>query len=462
MLKRYIGDRNFCRRVLAIAIPIIIQNAITNFVALLDNVMVGQVGTMQMSGVSIANQLVFVFNICVFGGVSGAGIFSAQFYGDGNHEGIRQTFRFKFLLSLLLAVGGIAIFWFGGTPLISLFLQGDGDSLEIQQTLHFGREYLDIMLAGLVPFAIATVYSGTLRETGKTVVPMVAGIAAVFVNLALNYVLIFGHFGAPAMGIRGAAIATVISRYVEMLIVAVWTHKNSEKNPFIMGVYRSLYVPKRLFWGIMKVGTPLLLNEFLWASGMAIINQCYSMRGLDVVAAMNITSTLRNLTSVVFLSMGNVTAIIIGQMLGASRPATEVRDTNRKLLTMSVLSCVVFGGLTVAVSGLFPMAYNTSQQVRAMATSLICVVGLIMPFQGYSHSTYFTLRAGGKSFITFMFDAGFMWIVSVPLAYALSRFTSIPIVPMYALCLSLDILKAIVGWFMLRSDSWIQNLTSQK
>ncbi len=462
MLKRYIGDRDFCRRVLAIAIPIIIQNAITNFVALLDNVMVGQVGTIQMSGVSIANQLVFVFNICVFGGVSGAGIFSAQFYGDGNHEGIRQTFRFKFLLSLLLAVGGIAVFWFGGTPLILLFLQGDGDSLEIQQTLHFGREYLDIMLAGLVPFAIATVYSGTLRETGKTVVPMAAGIAAVFVNLALNYVLIFGHFGAPAMGIRGAAIATVISRYVEMMIVVIWTHKNSEKNPFIISVYRSLYVPKRLFGGIMKVGTPLLLNEFLWASGTALINQCYSMRGLDVVAAMNITSTLRNLTSVVFLSMGNVTAIIIGQMLGANRPAAEVRDTNRKLLTMSVLSCVVFGGLTVAVSGIFPMAYNTSQQVRAMATSLICVVGLIMPFQGYSHSTYFTLRAGGKSFITFMFDAGFMWIISVPLAYALSRFTSIPIVPMYALCLSLDILKAIIGWFMLRSDSWIQNHTSQK
>ena len=211
MLKRYIGDRAFYRHVLAVAIPIIIQNTITNFVALLDNVMVGQVGTMQMSGVSIANQLIFVFNVCVLGGISGAGIFSAQFYGDENHVGIRQTFRFKFLLGLLLAVGGIAIFWFAGTPLISLFLQGGGEPHEIQATLQYGREYLDIMLCGLVPFAVATVYSGTLRETGQTFVPMIAGVVAVFVNLLLNYVLIFGHLGAPAMGIKGAAIATVIS-----------------------------------------------------------------------------------------------------------------------------------------------------------------------------------------------------------------------------------------------------------
>ena len=134
MLKKYIGDWAFYRHVLTVAIPIIIQNAITNFVSLLDNIMVGQIGTLEMSGVSIANQLLFVFNLCIFGGISGAGIFTAQFYGDCDHAGIRQTFRFKFLLSLLLTAAGVAIFWWAGDPLIALFLQGEGSPEEIRQT----------------------------------------------------------------------------------------------------------------------------------------------------------------------------------------------------------------------------------------------------------------------------------------------------------------------------------------
>ena len=459
MLKKYIGDRNFYRHVLAVAIPIIIQNTITNFVSLLDNIMVGQVGTLQMSGVAISNQLLFVFNLCIYGAASGAGIFTAQFAGEGDHDGIRQTFRFKFLLSLLLTAGGIFLFWQWGNPLISLFLQGEGSPEEIEQTLVFGREYLNWMLVGLLPFAIAMVYAGTLRETGQTFVPMVAGIVAVFTNLILNYILIFGHFGFPAMGIRGAAIATVVSRYVEAAIVIVWTHTHKEKNPFIQGAYRSMYVPNWLLKRIIQKGMPVMANEFLWSSGTTFLNQCYSVRGLDVVAAMNITSTLRNLVCVVLLSMGNVTAIIMGQLLGSNRSEEEARDTCGKLFAMTVAGCLVFSGLTVAISGAFPQFYNTTPQVRNMAAALICVVAAILPVQGGTHVTYFTLRAGGKGFLTFMFDAGFMWLVSVPLAYFLSRFTGIPIVALYAICLGSELIKLVLGVWMLKSGVWIQNLT---
>ena len=458
MFKKFIGDRTFYRHMAVVAIPIVIQNAITNFVALLDNIMVGQIGTLEMSGVSIANQLVFVFNICIYGGISGAGIFAAQFYGDGNHAGVRQTFRFKFLLSLLLSFGGIALFWFSGTPLIGLFLQGEGDPAEILQTLAFGREYLDIMLWGLVPFALAMIYSGTLRETGQTVVPMIAGVVAVLVNMVLNYILIFGHFGFPEMGVKGAAVATVISRYVELAIVVIWTHANSEKHPFIKHAYRSMYMPGWLLGEIFKKGMPLLINEFLWASGTAMLSQGYSVRGLGVVAAMNINNTLRNVTSVAFLSMGNVTAIIMGQMMGAGKSVAEVRDTHRKLTAVSVVSCMTLGAATVAVSGLFPRIFNTTEQVRSLAMVLICVMAMEMPFRGYTQVAYFALRAGGKSMITFLFDAGYMWVVSVPLAYILSRFTGIPIIGLYALCISTEALKCAFGALLLRSDVWIQNL----
>jgi len=294
MFKSLIGDRAIYRRFFLVAVPIIIQNGITNFVNLLDNVMVGQVGTLPMSGVSIVNSLLFVFNLCIFGGSAGAGIFTAQFHGNRDDEGVRYTFRFKFFICTALAALGAAVFLAGDRLLIGLYLTGDGNPADAAQVMEYGIRYLHIMVWGFLPFALSNAYSSTLRETGQTVVPMVAGISAVLVNLALNYTLIFGHFGAPALGIEGAAIATVISRYAELAIVAIWTHRHGDRHRFIRGAFRSPYIPGRLLKNITVKGMPLLINEFLWASGMAILNQCYSTCGLDVVPATNIASTLQS------------------------------------------------------------------------------------------------------------------------------------------------------------------------
>ena len=459
MLKRYIGDRAFYRRVFAIAIPIIIQNGITNFVSLLDNIMVGQVGTLQMSGVSIVNNLIFVFNLCIFGASSGAGIFTAQFHGCSDHDNIRHTFRFKVICSLLLSALGITVFLALGSPLIGLYLQGEGDPADAAMTLQYGRGYLKMMLLGLLPFALSNAYSGTLRECGQTRVPMAAGIIAVFVNLVLNYLLIFGHLGLPAMGVRGAALATVISRYVEFSVVAIWTHLHGTEHPFIKGAWRSFRIPGRLLGDIFRRGTPLLVNEFLWACSMAVMNQCYSTCGLDVVPAMNISSTMYNLGSVVYIAMGSAVGIIMGQLLGAGEPEPVVRDNNRKLITAGVASGVVFGALMFAVSGLFPMLYQTDDQVRWLATRLICISAMMLPVNSYTHATYFTLRSGGQTMVTFLFDSCFQWLICVPLAFCLSRFTPITILPLYFLCQSTDLLKSGLGFVMLKQGKWIRNLT---
>ena len=458
MLKCFIGDKAFYRRVLSVAIPIIIQNGITNFVSLLDNIMVGQVGTVQMSGVAIVNQLMFVFNLCVFGATSGAGIFTAQFFGSRDHEGVRHTFRFKILIGILLSLLGIGVFSFCGSPLIQLYLNGEGNSADAVSTLSYGNAYLQVMLWGLVPFAITNAYSGTLRESNETLVPMLAGVSAVFVNLVLNYVLIFGNFGMPAMGVKGAATATVISRYVELVIVAGWTHLHSGKNPFIKGAYRSIFIPGTLLKQIIVKGMPLLINEALWSIGMATINQCYSTRGLDVVAATNISSTLSNLSSIVYLAMGNVVGIIVGQMLGSGADEKTVRDTDRKLIFTSVVSCLLFGGIMVALSGAFPLFYNTTPSVRSLATLLICITAVMMPFHAYTNAAYFTLRSGGQTMVTFLFDSCFVWACSVPLAFCLSRFTGLSIIPLYVICQSCELLKCAVGAYMIRKGKWIQNL----
>ena len=461
MFKRYIGSRAFYRQVMAVALPIVIQNAITNFVSLLDNIMVGQLGTVPMNGVSIVNQLLFVFNLCVFGASSGAGIFTAQFYGSKDDEGVRHTFRFKYLICLLLAVVGCGIFLTGGSSLIGLYLQGEGDPTDAAAALIYGEEYLRIMLLGLIPFALCNAYSGTLRETGETVVPMVGGIAAVFVNLILNYILIFGKFGAPALGVAGAAWATVISRYAELAIVAGWTHCNSQKCPFIRHAYRSLYIPGRLLKSIAQKGTPLLINEFLWASGMAMINQCYSTCGLDVVPAANISSTIYNLAGVGYFAMGNSVGIIMGQMLGSGASETEVRDTNRKLIAVSCFTGVAFGAIMAAISGVFPMLYNVTEEVRQLAARLICISAVMMPFNAYTNAAYFTLRSGGQTFVTFLFDSCFVWLVCVPLAWCLSRFTQLPILPLYTICQCTDFVKCAIGGWLLKKGIWIQNLTQK-
>lgn len=459
MFKRYIGDRAFYRRVLGIAVPIIIQNGITNFVSLLDNIMVGQVGTVPMSGVSIVNGLLFVFNLCIFGASSGAGIFTAQFHGSADTEGVRHTLRFKIMSCIALSLVGVTVFLTGGEVLIGLYLTGEGDPVTAAGALSYGLEYLAVMVWGFLPFALCNAYSSTLRETGETFVPMLGGISAVMVNLVLNYTLIFGHFGAPAMGVRGAALATVISRYAELAIVAGWTHLHKQKNPFIVGAYRSFYLPGKLLKSIFRKGMPLLVNEFLWSLGMAMMNQCYSTCGLDVVPAMNISSTLYNLGSVTFLAMGNSVGIIMGQMLGAGNSEEAVRDANRKLMVVSVASGLLFGGLMGIFSGQFPLLYNTTEEVRHLATWLICINACIMPFNSYTNATYFTLRSGGQTLVTFLFDSCFVWVCCVPLAFCLSRFTDLSILPLFAICLSTDLIKCVLGAAMLKQGKWIQNLT---
>ena len=317
MLRNFFGTKKFYKHLILLMVPIMIQNGITNFVNMLDNIMVGQVGTVQMTGVAVSNQLIFVFNLCVFGAISGAGIFGAQFYGKGDHKGLRDTFRFKLIFCIALTVLCIGIFVLLGETLISFYLKGEGSTADAAASLMYAKKYLFIMLIGMLPYTIAQCYASTLRETGQTFIPMVAGVAAVLVNLSLNYVLIFGKLGAPKLGASGAAIATVISRFAELAVVVLWTHLHKDKNKFIISAFKSLTVPKKLCGQIFIKGLPLMINETLWAAGVATISQCYSVRGLNVIAAFNISTTFYNVFSVAFMAVGMSIGIILGQQLGS-------------------------------------------------------------------------------------------------------------------------------------------------
>ncbi len=457
LFHKLVGDKAFYKMVLAIAVPIMIQNGITNFVSLLDNIMIGQIGTEQMSGVAIVNQLLFVYNLCLFGGVSGAGIFTAQYFGQKNEEGVRQTVRFKVWMVSVITLLTVILFLTAGGSLIETYLQGEGTAESVAATLAYGRQYLWIMLLGLPPFMMVQVYSSTLRECGQTILPMKAGVVAVFVNLVLNYILIYGKFGAPALGVQGAAIATITSRYVEAAIVLLHTHSHKTENPFVEGLYSTVKVPGALVQKILIKGTPLLLNETMWAAGMAMLTQCYSVRGLNVIAALNISNTINNVFNIVFIALGDSVAIIVGQLLGAGK-MKEARDTDNKMIAFSVFSCTCMALVMLLLARFFPLLFKTNEEARLLATYFIMVAAIFMPQNAFLHASYFTLRSGGKTIVTFLFDSVFIWCVSVTIAFTLSRYTALPVVAVFTFVQAGDLIKCVIGFILVKKGVWLQNI----
>ena len=452
-MKKLIGSKGFYKMVLAICIPIVIQNGFTNLASLLDNIMIGQLGTLSMSGVSITNQLLQVFNVTIFGAMSGPGIFMAQFYGKKNKEGVENCFRIKLIIGIIIALLAIFLFYTFGQQLISLYLNDNPtDSLK---TLNYGMDYLKIMLIGLIPFVITQVYSSSLRETGNTVLPMIASVVAVIVNFCINYILIFGHFGFPQLGVTGAAIGTVVSRVVEMSIN-------------IVGGYRNVYlkeamvlkkVPLSSTKEMLKRGLPLLCNEILWSISIALISQSYSTRGIIAVAASNITTTVTNFFMIVCYAMGNSISIVVGQQLGAGE-IEKAKDYDLKMLFMNFVMCLAIGIVLFNVSSLIPQIYNTSLEVKALASQLLKIAACMLPIISIYYSSYFTMRAGGKTFLTFLFDSGYTFVFTFMSALLLTRLTSLPILTIYLLVQCVDIPKATLGLVLVRKGIWVHNIVS--
>lgn len=461
VIKKLIGDRAFYKRLIALMLPIMVQNGITNFVNMLDNIMIGAVGTAQMTGVAVANQLFFVFNLCIFGAVSGAGIFGAQYFGKKDYEGVRYTFRFKFIFCGLVTLFSIALFYFGGEALVSLYMRGESSSAaDAAMALGYSLDYMRIMLLGLLPYSIVQCYSSTLREGERPMLPMLAGMVAVAVNMSFNYILIFGKFGAPVLGVKGAAIATVLSRFAELAVVIFCLHKNSGEYSFMQGVLNSLYLPKKLAAEIFIKGLPLIINETLWATGIAVVNQCYSVRSLDAVAACNISQTFWNVFSIAYMAVGTAVGIILGQMLGADK-LDEAKPAAYKMIAFSFAISSVVALLYSVLAGVIPLAYNTEPQIRHLATQLMRMTAVIMPFEALTHSSYFTLRSGGRMMITFIFDCGFTWGGNVLLAYTLGSFTAVPFLGIFAAVQCVSIIKAVAGLMLVRNGGWVKKIVAQ-
>ena len=457
-LKSYIGDRAFYRRTMAIALPMIIQNTVTNLVNLLDNLMVSWVGTEQMSGVSIVNQFIFVFNLAVFGAISGAGIFTAQFNGRGDTVGVRNTMRIKLVLCLVIGLVGVFAIGTFQDGLINSFLHDNGGgALDLQLVYSSAKEYLVYIIIGLIPFAISQAYASTLRETGETFIPMVASSVSIVTNMVFNAILIFGLFGFPELGVAGAAIATALSRFIELAILVFWTHTHKQKCSYAVGLFRGFAIPFSLVKQVAFKGTPILCNELFWSLSITTINMCYSTRGTDVITAMNISFNLQNLLSVAYFALSSSIAIIVGNLLGAGK-IEEAKETDKKLLAFAVFMGMIMMGIQMALSTVFPSFYTDVERVIEIARYNMICFGITMPFAALATATYYTIRSGGRVFITMLFDSVYAWVVVIPVVASLAYFTSLPFEIMLPIVLVVENLKVIPGLILVHTGMWARQL----
>ena len=453
LIQTYLPDKRFFRQILSIAMPMMIQNTFTNLINLVNNVTVGRLGTEQLAGVAVANQLMSVYIMCIWGAMSGAEIFGAQFHGKKDTDSMRNTFRFMLLVAFLVSAVSAAIFLVWGEPLIKLYIYSDAEGSDTALALREGTRYLRLLLVSFLPLGLNMAYTSILRVNDENMIPLYASIAGVLSSLTANFLLI------PRIGIYGAAIASILSRFIEAAINIVWCHTHPERMTFLKGAFRHFRVPRKLAGQILRTGMPLTVNETVWQLGVAAITQCYSVRGLSSVAAVNISSTIQFLTSVSVFALGAAVGVVMGNLLGAGdRKGAEA--ASRQLQGFSVVVGLFVSLLLAAMGTLVSFFYpNLPAEVHEIARWLIWGEAFDAILNSYYNCCYYIIRSGGKTVTTFLFDSGFIWGVSVVAAMIIAYRTSIAIVPFYWIERALDIFKCVIFFVLVKRGSWIQILS---
>ena len=454
------GDKSFYKKVIGVSLPILLQQGITSFVNILDTLMIGNYDTNAMAGLSIANQLFFIVNILTIGAMATAGIYLTQYFGSKNQKGMRDCFRLKMWLGFSILLLAAIVFVLFGENLIETFLTNPASIDEKNSILGYAHTYLLLLIFTLPPFIISQLYSSSMRETGETIKPMIAGAIGVGLNVVLNLWLIFGGLGVPALGVVGAAIATIIARFAEMFFLIIVVHRNPSKYEFVKGSYKSLKVPSSLIKNVLIKGAPLILNEFLWSLGMTVLLNLYSVRGTTVLNAFSISNTITNLFYIVFGAMATATSVMVGQQLGAGKLKDAI-DNDRKLIVFSLIVCAIFGIILACIAPFVPNLYSdASNESKALATQFMFVIAVCMVIFAFNSECFFTLRAGGVTFVTFLFDSVFIWVVAITSCYFLIHYTSLNIMLIYFIVQILELIKSVIGFSLIKSKIWVKNLVT--
>ncbi len=443
-------DRAYYRNMLTIAIPIIVQQFIASALNMIDVVMIGQLGDVNVASVSLANQFGFVLFFVLFGVSSGSAAFTAQYWGKDDVASIHKVVG----IGLTLGVGAAGLF-----TVIALIAPGVIMRIYSNdpQVVANGSGFLRIVAFSYLATALTFVFAAALRSTGNTRLPMFTSVLAISLKTAFSFLLIFGNLGLPEMGIRGAALATVIARAIECAVLLFLIYKL--RTP-VAARLNTMFAFNREFVGrFLKTSLPVVFNESLWSLGMTTYNAIYARIGTDAVAAVNIASTFESLGFVIFIGISEAGGIMIGNKIGAGDTETA-RVYGRRSLVLGVSGAVVVGLILVASTGLLPVLYKLSPVAIANAKNLMTIMGLTLWTRVANMTTVVgVLRPGGDTRFGLILEGGSRWIVGVPTALLGAFVFHLPIYWVYLMIVSEELVRLGFGLWRFRSGKWIHNLT---
>lgn len=442
-------DKVFLKRFLKISFPVMIAGFITFLISFIDNIMVGTVSNEAVSGVYAANQVTYLVNLAIFGILEGAGIFIQQFNGCKDEEHLKQSFNYKIIVSIIFMLIAMPVIYLFGRYLIHYYSKSD-----VNYTLIYneGVKYLNVVALSYIPYMIGYIYSTTLKEIGHTKIPMYSSIGALLTNIVFNSIFIMGL----DMGVVGAAIATIIARVIEMLVIIIFTHY--KKYSFCKNIFKSFKIEKSLFIKITKIGLPLFINEIGFSVGMVLQSLAFSQRD-GVLSSISIVTTISNIFNILVTGLSTGIGVMVGSDLGAGN-YEQAKDDNKKLNFLGVYISIIFGIILILLSPILPNIFKeVTLSQKNLATLLIIIYGCILWASCLSMTSYMTLKVGGKSGLTFIFDSCTMVLIYIPLSWILALLTDLNIVYIYLIIRSLDILKATLGVYFMKRGSWARNLT---
>ncbi len=449
--KKTIKDKALIKACLTVAIPLMFQQLIVAGVNLVDNLMVGKLGDIAVSGVSSANRYYNIAQFAINAIIVSCIIFLSQYNGANDDEHMKQSYRFSVVSSYFLIIIFFSLAYFFPEKIISFIINDE-------EIIKCGSEYLKLACFSYIPLGLSMPIANAMRSTGETRLPLLISIMSIVINATFDYALIFGKFGFPALGVKGAAIATILARLFEAIVYLRFLHKY----PFAFKtkVKDIFKFESGLAKQIIIKAIPLMINETMWQIGMATLIKGYSSRGALVNTAYSISSTIADLFFILFAGMATATTVLVGTPLGANK-LDEAKDNGYKLICFSMLLSIVFALAMSSSSLLVPLLYNNvSEYSISLSQSFLKVMSIFFMLYMFNTQCFFTLRTGGDTKNTMFMDSCFMWAFNIPLVLILAYKTNLPILYVYTVGQSTDIVKAIIAYRMVRKEKWVNNLTN--
>lgn len=439
-------SKGFYSSLVAIAIPISLQALLQNFVNMLDTIMIGRLGSVEIAAVGLGNQIFFILNMILFGITSGGSVFIAQFWGKKDLAGIRKSLGLMTLIAFVVSVIFTITCLLIPNQLIRLYSPDP-------QVIQVGGTYLRFVCLSYIPTAISFSITLALRSTERVKLPLVCTSISLFTNLIANYLLIF----VAGLGVKGAAIATIISRIIELVILATWSYSHKYE---ICGKLKELLGFNRYFIvKFLKIAFPVIINETFWGLGTSVYNAIFAHAGTNAFTAYSITGTISQLTWVFCMGFGNGIGVLIGKRIGEKKIDEAKTYAKRSMWFMPLIGAVV-GVFLVPLSKLLPVFFNVDQEIIKTATAILMILIFVYPFNSFCMNWIVGVcRAGGDTVFSAVAEIVVLWCVAIPLGYVAAFILHLPAPMIYLFFCSESIVKAIIGAIRVLSGKWLHEVT---